>query len=96
MAQSRTGRLSFYAKCRPLGLARLRVSTQLHQQVAGFDELIDRSNPDFAGSGLKASSIIRLGYLAVLPVSNLLGVIGSISQERQRRLLDRLSKHLQK
>lgn len=72
------------------------VSTQLHQQVGGFDELIERSNPDFARSGLKASSIIRLGYLAVLPVSALLGVIGSISQERQRRLLDRLGEHLRK
>ena len=71
------------------------VSTQLHQRVAGFDELIERSDPDFPRSGLKAVSIVRLGYLAVLPGRELLGVIGSISPERHRRLLENLSRHLQ-
>jgi mRNA interferase MazF len=70
------------------------VSTQIHQRVAGFDEQIDRSSLDFSHSGLKAVSLIRLGYLAVLPLSDFLGSIGSVSPERHRRLLENLCRHL--
>ncbi len=49
------------------------VSTQLHQQVNDFDEVISPSDLDFAGSGIIAESLIRLGYLAVLPRSRILG-----------------------
>ena len=71
------------------------VSTQLQQQVSGFDELIDQHATDFARSGLKSASLIRLGFLAVLPKASFLGSIGSIAPDRHRRLLARLSKHLE-
>lgn len=71
------------------------VSTQLHQEVAGFDEIIDSSHPDFRRSGLKAPSLIRLGFLAVLPADRLLGALGSVSPERRQRLLRRLGAFLQ-
>ena len=71
------------------------ISTQLRQQVADFDEIIEPSHGDFKTSGLKAPSLIRLGFLAVLPVSSFLGTIGSISGQRHERLLSRLSEHLQ-
>jgi mRNA interferase MazF len=70
------------------------VSTQLRQQVAGFDEIIDPSHPNFATSGLKAPSLIRLSFLTVLPVRKFLGVIGSISSERHQRLLSKPAEHL--
>ena len=70
------------------------VSTQLRQEMAGFDDPIGPGDPDFLESGLKAPSLIRLGFLAVLPASELLGAIGSISEDRHERLLDRLSNHL--
>ena len=70
------------------------VSTQLHHEVAGFDDPIRPSDADFAASGLKAASLIRLGFLAVLPESSLLGAIGSIDQARHLRLLERLANHL--
>ncbi len=70
------------------------VSTQLHNEVVGFDDPIRQSDADFVSSGLKAPSLIRLGFLAVLPVSSLLGAIGSIEMARHHRLLDRLSNHL--
>lgn len=38
------------------------VSTQLRQAVAGFDDAIGPGDPDFRASGLKAPSIIRLGF----------------------------------
>jgi mRNA interferase MazF len=71
------------------------ISTQLRQQVVEFDELINASDSDFATSGLKATSLIRLGFLAVMPASKFLGVIGSISNERRGRLLGKLSEYLQ-
>ncbi|MGD0815936.1 MAG: transcriptional regulator [Verrucomicrobiota bacterium] len=71
------------------------ISTQLRQQVADFDEIIEPSHADFKTSGLKAPSLIRLGFLAVLPASNFLGTIGSISGQRHQRLLSRLSGYLQ-
>lgn len=71
------------------------VSTQLHQEVVGFDEIIERTHPDFRRSGLKAPSLIRLGFLVVLPADRLLGVLGSVSTERHQRLLQRLGTFLQ-
>jgi mRNA interferase MazF len=70
------------------------VSTQLHLRVENFDELILNRDADFTDSGLKATSLIRLGFLAVLPATNILGRIGSISVERHQRLLERLCQHL--
>ena len=54
------------------------ISTQLRQEVKGFDELISPSDTDFASSGLKRESLIRLGFPAVLPQSLTAGKIGSI------------------
>ena len=71
------------------------ISTQLRQEVKGFDDTICLTDTDFSDSGLKASSIIRLGFLAVLPLRNILGTIGFISAERHHQLLSRLCKHLE-
>jgi mRNA interferase MazF len=70
------------------------VSTQLRQQVKDFDELIAPSDPDFAASGLLSESLIRLGFLAVLPRKNVVGSIGAISAERRVRLLKTLCDYL--
>lgn len=72
------------------------ISTQLHQQVTGFDEVISPTDADFASSGLKSESLIRLGFLAVLPRSGIIGAIGSIAPERHKRLLKVLSDYLVK
>ncbi len=72
------------------------VSTQTHQLALDFDELITSQDSDFATSGLVSDSLIRLGFLAVLPRRYIIGSIGSISPERHRRLLHRLSEHLVK
>ncbi len=70
------------------------ISTQLHQRVADFDEVIMTGDPEFATSGLKAASLVRLGFLAVLPEAALLGRIGAISSTRRQRLLSNLCRHL--
>ena len=70
------------------------VSTQLQHRVDGFDEVIMPGEPEFTASGLKAASLIRLGFLAVLPEEELLGRIGALSSTRHRRLLANLCRHL--
>ena len=70
------------------------ISTQLHQRVPDFDEVITAADADFLGSGLVADSVIRLGFLAVLPRRAVLGSIGAVSPERHARLLRRLSAYL--
>lgn len=70
------------------------ISTQLQQQVDGFDEIISHRDDDYALSGLVSDSLIRLGFLAIIPRAKLIGSIGSISPNRRRRLLENLSDYL--
>lgn len=72
------------------------VSTQLHQQVPDFDEIISPKDQDFASTGLVSESLIRLAALALVLNRDVTGVIGSISSARHQRLLQRLSEYLVK
>ena len=72
------------------------ISTQLQQQVIGFDEIIDQQDSDFSNSGLVTSSLVRLGFLAIIPRNKIIGRIGSISPTRHKRLLQNLSDYLLK
>ncbi|MEN4042131.1 MAG: DUF433 domain-containing protein [Anaerolineaceae bacterium] len=49
------------------------VSTQTHQIAHDFDEVITSQDSDFAASGLISDSLIRLGFLAVLPRRKIIG-----------------------
>jgi len=49
------------------------VSTQLHHYIKNFDEIISPEDEDFKSSGLESKSLVRLGFLAVLPKSHILG-----------------------
>ena len=71
------------------------ISSQLHHAVAGFDEVIHDHSDDFSCSGLKSSSVIRLGRLAVASPEILEGSIGWISPGRFSRLIDRLQAWLE-
>lgn len=70
------------------------ISSQTRQYVVNFDELITPNDDDFADSGLVVASVIRLGFLAVIPSSKILGEIGNISIVRHDRLLRHLSSYL--
>jgi mRNA interferase MazF len=70
------------------------VSTQLRQAAKDFDEVISSSDPDFVSSGLIEKSLIRLGFIVVVPRNRIAGSIGSISSERHTRLLQRLGNYL--
>ena len=70
------------------------ISSQLRHSIAGFDEVIQESDPDFAGSGLKMPSVIRVGRLAVVEGEVVVGAIGQIGAERLQGLKDRLAEWL--
>ena len=72
------------------------ISTQIQLAVSGFDDVIRRSDPDFAGSGLVADSVIRLGFLVALPRTRIAGSIGAVNTGRHEQLLLRLGRHLVK
>lgn len=70
------------------------ISTQTRQAVLDFDEVLLRADPDFNDTGLIADSVVRLGFLAVLPRVKVMGTIGRLSPVRYERLLRRLSAYL--
>jgi mRNA interferase MazF len=67
------------------------LSSQTRHFVPRFDELIQEQDSDFAQSGLKSASVIRVGRLAVVEDKVLLGGIGHISPERLQRIKTRLA-----
>lgn len=95
MGKSRIVQLCFCAQCRRSTTRWFaKISTQLQQQVAGFDEVVRRQDADFSNSGLAADSLIRLGFLAVIPQKKIIGSIGAIAAGRHQQLLKNLSLHL--
>lgn len=67
------------------------ISTQLSRLISGFDDVIADKDPDFAQSGLKASSLIRISRLAVVNEDILLGSIGNIGVQRLHLIKTRIS-----
>lgn len=70
------------------------ISTQLHHQVKSFDEIAYPHKTEFMNSGLKQVSLIRLGFLAVIPTLAIIGIIGNISEQLRQDLLGRLAEYL--
>jgi len=71
------------------------ISTQLQQAVEGFDEVIDQSQSDFPGSGLRVASVVRVARLAVASAELLVGAIGEIGPERLQRIQQKLASWIQ-
>jgi mRNA interferase MazF len=67
------------------------ISTQMQNSAPELDEPITPADPDFKTSGLKATSLIRVGYLTTLPPGDLMGSIGRISAARLKRLRTKLA-----
>jgi mRNA interferase MazF len=69
------------------------VSSQVRQAVTGFDEILQ---PD-TQNRLRVVSVVRLGFLTVLPASSIKGEIGeiplSVLQTLRVRLADYLTKN---
>ena len=71
------------------------VSSQLQQQVRGFDHPLLQTDPDFPATGLRQSSLVRLGILSTVAKSTLPGTIGRISPHALQTLKKRLATHIQ-
>ena len=56
--------------------------------------LSHQTDADFISSGLHSESLIRLSFLGVIPRRLVRGTLGSISDERHKRLLQRLVDYL--
>ncbi|KAA3664185.1 MAG: type II toxin-antitoxin system PemK/MazF family toxin [Chloroflexi bacterium] len=70
------------------------ISTQVHHQVTGFDDIIAANETDFANTGLKQTSLIRVGRLAVVDENMLIGSIGEIETSRLARIKANLANWL--
>ncbi len=69
------------------------ITSQLKHEITGWDELIVEADGDFKSSGLKVSSLIRIGKLATVEESILEGQLGKISLKRLNKILKKLSNH---
>ena len=72
------------------------ISTKLHHRIEHFDEIIAKEDSDFKQSGLIQPSLVRLGFLAIVPLNHIAGSIGNISSRRYQQLLQNLSHYLTK
>jgi mRNA interferase MazF len=72
------------------------ISSQMYHYIKDFDEIVTPGDSDFANSGLKTSSIIRVGRLAVVEETSLLGAVGEIDEKRLKRIKKSLSDWLEK
>jgi mRNA interferase MazF len=66
------------------------VSSRVYQAVLDFDEIIDPSEPDYAGTGLKVRSVVRLARLASVESGNIDARLGTISAQRLQQIRKRL------
>jgi mRNA interferase MazF len=67
------------------------ISSQIHQEIPDFDEVISSNDSDFLHSGLKLPSLIRIGRIAVVEGEILLGKLGQIDGKRLSRIKQKLS-----
>ena len=62
------------------------VSRQLRHRVDGLDEIIGPADPDFLSSGLVEMSLIRPGFLALLPAREVRALAGWQARRSANRL----------
>ena len=68
------------------------VSTQLHHQIEGLEEIVRESDEAFGSTGLKRDSLIRSSRLAVVDRDVFEGKIGSLSKSRFTAVRGKLSR----
>lgn len=66
------------------------VTSRSYQAVAGFDEVVEPTDPDFALTRLKSRSVIRLARLATVEPAVIAARLGAISPDRLTRIRNRL------
>ncbi|MFZ1754459.1 MAG: type II toxin-antitoxin system PemK/MazF family toxin [Caldilineaceae bacterium] len=72
------------------------ISSRTYQAAPKFDEFIESTDADFAGTGLKARSVVRLARLASVGTSAINARLGTISPQRLQQITERLADWLRK
>lgn len=72
------------------------ISSQLHQNIQGLDELITPEDSDFIESGLKMPSLVRASRLAVVEGHILLGKMGQIPSHRLFKIRKNIAKWIER
>lgn len=72
----------------------MMVTSKVHQAIEGFDEIVATDDFDYAISGLKATSVIRLSRLATISSEAVQARIGKISRQRHKALCERFAQWL--
>ena len=67
------------------------ITSQVHQAVPNFDEIIDPTDPDYRSTRLKARSVVRLARLTTAETTVISARLGAISKTRLANIRQRLS-----
>ena len=70
------------------------ISSRTYQAVPDFDEIIALSDGDYATTGLKVRSVVRLARIVTVAPSVINARLGNISSERLQEIRNRLSEWL--
>ena len=70
------------------------ITSKLHEEIKNFDFVLDKNHTEFLESGLKQDSLIRLFFLGIVRDEDILGTIGSISNDTLQTLQKRLSDYI--
>ncbi len=71
------------------------VSSQLQQFEPELDEFIRTDDSEYAATGLKVSSVLRVTRLAVLQTDLMVGLLGEISQPRLKTVTQRIARWIE-
>lgn len=67
------------------------ISSRINHAIPDFDEIIEETEADFASTGLKTRSVIRLTRLATLTSALINARLGRVSSERLAKIKARLA-----
>jgi mRNA interferase MazF len=71
------------------------ITSRTYQAVPKFDEIINPSDSDYAATGLKVRSVVRLARLASVEPSVITARLGQVSPKRLQQIRKRLTDWLQ-
>ncbi|MCF8257019.1 MAG: type II toxin-antitoxin system PemK/MazF family toxin [Flavobacteriales bacterium] len=57
------------------------ISSKVHRKQQGIDLLLRPEDSAFAATGLRFTALIRVGFLATIPLSSIEGAIGHVAEE---------------
>jgi mRNA interferase MazF len=68
--------------------------SQMHQAIRGFDLILRPGSPEFVSAGLHTESVVRLGFVGVVPVRSMTRRLGRLSPNTLAGLQKRLANHI--